>query len=207
MSRLKQKRIKSRLKEAVHQRRVSNPSLKSFAPDCVDQVYLIAAAGWSDDEIAAICGISPKKLSAWRNLYPDLDKAISEGRMAPDMEVVKAAWKSAVGYTVPRKVRTVTTDPDGGETVSVRTEEVAVPPNPASIKFWATNRMGWKDKREAEVTVTHELGDRLERALERVGRGHPPLEGEATEVTQPIELLRNSSDPQLPTAEDDSADT
>jgi hypothetical protein len=155
-------------------------ALSPFAPDCVDQIYLIAASGLSDSEIARVCGVSASKLARWRILYGDLDKAILNGRLSPDMHVVQAAYRRAVGYDIPHSVRTETTDADGNVSVAVKSESVHIPPDPASQRFWLQNRAGerWKDKRTEEKVVTHELGARLERALQRAGasRSLPPSE-------------------------------
>lgn len=151
-------------------------SLDAYAPDCIDQIYLVASAGYSDDEIARVCGVSSGKLKRWRLLYPDFDKAILNGRLMPDMHVLQATYRRAVGYELPVVTKTVTRGPDG-VTTAVKTETAHYPGDAGQQRFWLQNRMGWKDKKITEAVVTHELGVRMARALERAGahRVLPPL--------------------------------
>lgn len=152
-------------------------ALSAFAPDCIDQVYLIAAAGMSDSEMCRVFGVSMGKLRQWRLMYKDFDEAISRGRLLVDAKVTEALYRNAVGHSEVNRVVTKRYDEDGvlvGE--DVREEVVNVPGQLAAQKFWLTNRNreAWQERKEVQVNVTHTLGARLNAALERIGRVGPP---------------------------------
>ena len=142
-------------------RSVAITSLKVFAPDCLDEVELIASLGLSDEEICAVCEISAAKLNKWRLRYRDFDQAILKGRLRPDMEVIKALYAKAVGYSRTRQVVT-----EGGE---VKEVDVPIEPDLGAIKFWLTNRSeNWRDKREVDLNLTLTIAQRLGGALRRL---------------------------------------
>lgn len=155
--------------------------LQAFAPDCIDQVYLLAASGMDDSELCRIFGVGMGKLKAWRKMYANFDEAISRGRLLVDAKVLEAHYRRAIGYDINKEVRTSTYDEDGMTTgVVVKREVVHVPGDVGAQKHWLQNRQReqWKERKEVEVNVTLTLGARLEAALARVGsqqKGQPSI--------------------------------
>jgi hypothetical protein len=187
----------------ARRRRVIIPTKHTFskyAPDYLDEVYLLASTGMTDEDICKTFGISARKLSIWRTQYPSLDEAILKGRLQPDMRVLQSAYLRAVGYEVPTRVKTVTTGDDGQQRVEIKESVTHIPGDPGMIKFLLQNRMPdqFKDKTEVELKV--ELGDKLAKALARVAVPSLP-EGRVIDVspasgTEAAELI--AADAALP---------
>ena len=127
-----------------------------FLPDYPEQVKAIAMRGLSDDEMAAVFGISADLMQAWKEYYPEFKKAIAEGRTAADARVVQALFERATGYSHP-EVRLFF---DEGEVIE---HEVTkhYPPDHASIKTWLTNRQRehWKDRQSHEHGGSRDMPD------------------------------------------------
>jgi len=114
-----------------------------FWPDRIDHVKAIAMRGLTDDEMAAVMGVSSELLASWKAYYPQLAKAIEEGRMAADAQVVAALHSNAIGYvkTSDEVVRTRR----GAQVVQV---EKYYPAETNAQKYWLNNRAPsyWGDK-------------------------------------------------------------
>lgn len=130
-------------------KRKSKTDIGEFLPAAPEIVKVIAMQGSTDSEIALMMGLNPKIIKAWREMYPDFDKAIEEGRTAADMEVLQALHKKAVGYEYEKDIVVKTRDGADIETVTH-----VVEPETNAIKFWLQNRdpKRWSDRRHMQLT-------------------------------------------------------
>ena len=130
-------------------KRKSKSDIGDFLPAAPDIVKVIAMQGSTDSEIALMMGLDPKIVKAWREMYPDFDKAIEEGRTAADLEVLEALHKKAVGYEYEKTVVLKSKNGDRLEDITFRVE-----PETNAIKYWLSNRdpKRWSDRRHMQVT-------------------------------------------------------
>ena len=131
----------------------------------------LAAQGYTDEEIAARCGLELSLFRRWRKKYPEFDNAIRLGSHGSDYAVVEALYKKAVGYNVSLsktfKLKRVDYDPDTGkkireyEELATGADETHVPADLRAETFWLRNRQSdrWSEKQE-----------------------HPTLDGEGTGI-------------------------
>ena len=110
---------------------------------------------WARDftlgDIANKMGITIQTLKAWRDRYPEIEEAISEGKEEVDYKVENALLKVALGYTTT-DVKTIISPPDknGNRAIRVEKTEKEIPPNPTAIMCWLNNRKPeqWKRNRD-----------------------------------------------------------
>lgn len=109
------------------------------------------ARDFSLTDIAAKIGVSIQTLKAWRDKYPEIEEAISEGKEIVDYRVENALLKVALGYTTT-DVKTIISPPDknGNRAIRVEKTEKEIPPNPTAIMCWLNNRKPeqWKRNRD-----------------------------------------------------------
>ena len=119
-----------------------------FWPDRIDHVRAIAARGLSDDEMAVMLGVSEKLFDSWRRFYPEFNKAVEDGRTDPDMQVLAALHKNAIGYERDEDV--VVKTRRGAQIVTVKQ---FYPGETSAQRYWLNNRMPkyWKDRQEHAV--------------------------------------------------------
>lgn len=129
-----------------------------FLPDHLDLARRIALQGYTDEEVARMYGFSPDIMEAWRDLYPDFNKAIEEGRTHCDAEVVRALYQRATGYDYNDEVAV------GGKNPQVLTLKRHAVPDVDAIKYWTKNRRKdqWKDKHDHQVKSENETKVGLE---------------------------------------------
>lgn len=115
-----------------------------FLPDKLQLVRMIAMRGASDDEIADTFGVSRQTFAKWRRAYPTMEKALEEGRMQVDADVVESLYRQAVGYTYEEDAPT--------KTGVVRLERYRIP-DVGAIKYWLDNRQPshWKSSQTTRV--------------------------------------------------------
>lgn len=110
---------------------------------------------WARDftlgDIANKMGITIQTLKAWRDRYPEIEEAISEGKEEVDYKVENALLKRALGYTTT-DVKTIIGPPDkdGNRKVRVEKTEKEIPPDTVAIMAWLNNRKPdqWKRNRD-----------------------------------------------------------
>lgn len=119
-----------------------------FLPDCLEQVKAVAMRGVSDEEMAAVFGISKKLIKKWKDFYPNFEKAIEEGRTLADIEVVEALHKKAVGYEYDTDI--VVKTRQGSD---IHTVTKVVEPDTSAIKYWLSNRQPkhWSERQQVNV--------------------------------------------------------
>lgn len=125
----------------------------------LDVVLAMRRRGLSNKQVAHNLGISVSYLHTCMLKYTELYEIMQKGRLDAIAEVENAAFKSAVGFTQPRKGSKLTKD---GEVKEV-TDELYFPPNPDMIKFILTNRSSedWKNKISTDLSgsIDHNFKD------------------------------------------------
>ena len=120
--------------------------------DWLEEEGLLLLECWSRDgytiiDIAKRIGISEKTLYQWKAEYPEIEKALKNGREIIDYKVENALLKSALGY-MTKEVKVTTTMRYGKvvETIKEVTDREVAPSVPA-IQTWLYNRQKekWKN--------------------------------------------------------------
>lgn len=125
------------------------------AEDWLEEDNLMLLECWSRDgytltDIATRIGITFERLRQWRKRYPEIDKALKQGREIIDYKVENALLKSALGYpTREVKVTTVIRRGQVVETIKETTDKEQSP-NVSAIQCWLFNRLPdkWKKNRD-----------------------------------------------------------
>lgn len=120
------------------------------------------ARDFSLGDIANKIGISSKTLIDWRKKYPEIDKAISEGKEVVDYKVENALLKVALGYTTT-ETKTVISPPDknGNRKIRVEKTEKEIAPNPTAIMCWLNNRKPEQWKRNRDILQTKDEDNKI----------------------------------------------
>ena len=120
------------------------------------------ARDFSLGDIANKIGISSKTLIDWRKKYPEIDKAISEGKEVVDYKVENALLKVALGYTTT-ETKTIISPPDknGNRRIRVEKTEKEIAPNPTAIMCWLNNRKPEQWKRNRDVLQTKDEDNKI----------------------------------------------
>lgn len=120
------------------------------------------ARDFSLGDIANKIGISSKTLIDWRKKYPEIDKAISEGKEVVDYKVENALLKVALGYTTT-ETKTVISPPDknGNRKIRVEKTEKEIVPNPTAIMCWLNNRKPEQWKRNRDILQTKDEDNKI----------------------------------------------
>lgn len=134
------------VRRIVGDKRHTRAARATFAPDNLQMVRMIAMRGSTDEELAAICGVSTEVWRAWRKLYPSFNEAIEKGRTRADAEVLVSLYQRATGYDFAEEQAV------GGRDPCVLTVRRHAPPSVEAIKFWQTNRQRehWRNRDSIE---------------------------------------------------------
>lgn len=105
---------------------------------------LCARLGATDEDLAAVFGVSIDTIYEWKKTHSEFSEAVKAGKDDPDQRVENSLFQRAVGYS-----RTIEKTTVGGEVVKL-TEEV--PGDTTAQIFWLKNRRPkqWRDKQEIE---------------------------------------------------------
>lgn len=120
-----------------------------------DWAWSLAIKGDTNEEIAEAFGISKRTFIRWRKLYPELDKAVLDGKNAADAKVEKSLYQRAMGYTVTEKETIVDTDQDGNvKPVRVKNITKNIPADTMACIYWLNNRQRkyWSQKQEVSLS-------------------------------------------------------
>lgn len=126
-----------------------------------DQLMLLecwARDGYTYQDIANRIGITTRTLADWRINFPEIERALKNGREIVDYKVENALLKSALGYKT-KEVKVTTTIRRGvvvEETKEVVDKEQA--PNVSAIQCWLYNRLPnkWKRNRDSIIDLSEE---------------------------------------------------
>ena len=128
--------------------------------------------GYTIEDIANKIGVNQKTLYDWRTQYPEIEKALRNGREIIDYKVENALLKSALGYK-KKEVKVTTTMRYGKvvETIKEVTESEQAP-NVSAIQTWLYNRQKekWKNM-NAKSNMFEEMveDDTVEIIVRRAG--------------------------------------
>lgn len=106
-------------------------------PEGREQLRAWAAAGLTDAQIAARCGVGRQTLYVWLRQYPDIADSLTAGRQTADEAVEGALYRRALGYNVT-ETRTERGE-DGGITRTVEYQR-HVPGAVAAQTYWLSRR-------------------------------------------------------------------
>lgn len=167
-------------KAAVAKARQGLPPSAVYLPDERQLCYMLAARGASDAEIEQLCGVQPGTMKKWRELYPDLDKAIEHGRLKPDAEVLYQTYRNATGFEYEEDQAV-----GGREATILRVRRYARPSVEAQ-KFWLINRQReqWKQRE------SHEVGGPNGKGI--------PIENRNTLIDSILAMISSKPDPEKP---------
>lgn len=87
--------------------------VKRFSKVYVGQAARMAASGFSNADLCYVFGIDKFKLIEWRKKYPQLDKAIKDGKHYELKRLLAKCYLAAEGYRYKTRKRTVTKNADG----------------------------------------------------------------------------------------------
>lgn len=99
-----------------------------------------------DTQIAAKIGISASTLYEWKNKYPQLAEALSNGKEVIDIKVENALLKRALGYSYEETRR----EGQKGGTAKITVITKYMPPDVTAQIFWLKNRKPemWRERVE-----------------------------------------------------------
>lgn len=118
-----------------------------YLPDNLQLVRLIAMRGASDEEIESVYGLGSGTIKKWKQAYPGLEKAITEGRTRADGEVLCSLYKTAIGYHEYEEQAV------GGKDPMVLKVKRYFPGQFLAQKHWLANRK--REEWPAKETVEH----------------------------------------------------
>lgn|SRR3990167_843811 len=111
----------------------------------LDQLYILASAGFTDAQISEFFKISRESLDTYKNANPKILDTLKTGKELSDNRVVRSLFERANGYQHPEDKIFC----EGGRVTVVPTIK-HYPPDPTSMIFWLKNRKSkdWKDRVE-----------------------------------------------------------
>jgi len=142
-----------------------------WKPEFAEIIMRCCAQGMTDAEAARIVGVSPNLIWKWRQLKPELKKAMDHWRAQADERVVRSLYERAIGYTYEAEVIKVI----GERVVRVKTLE-HVPPDVRAAETWLMNRRAGEWRQKQEVVYSHGDDPRMltdEELLEIIHQGQP----------------------------------
>jgi predicted choloylglycine hydrolase len=117
----------------------------------------MARNGLIEKDIAEQLGISLRTLTYWKKKYPEILRALKEGKQYPDSIVEDGMYKTACGFEYTEVKEHIEVIGEGKEQKKkVKREKTTkyFPPNVEAGKFWLTNRQKdkWKNTVHEHVT-------------------------------------------------------
>lgn len=175
---------------------------KGIVTDWLEEDNLMLLECWARDgytmsDIATRIGITLNTLTAWKERYPEIGKAISKGKEIIDYKVENALLKSALGYKT-KEVK-VTTTMRYGKVVEVVKEvtDKEQAPNVSAIQCWLYNRLPDKWKKNRDNLI--ELDEEDTKIHVTVTRASRPTEDQSedqwqSEMNESIEIRRSTEE-------------
>lgn len=126
--------------------RLNKMAAPNMATDWLEADGLIMIESWARDgytveDIADRVGVSASTFRSWMSKYPEIKKAVNNGRELVDYKVENALLKAALGYKT-KEVRIATTVRNG-KTIETIHEEIdrEIAPNVSACQTWLYNRL------------------------------------------------------------------
>src|SRR5215203_579552 len=106
-------------------------------------------AGFTDQELADLFGVSVSTINAWKTRHVDFLQALKRGKTEADDRVERALYHRAVGYSHEVEKPMVI-----DKAVRIVTYTERMPPDTTACNFWLKNRNPeeWRDKVVKEMT-------------------------------------------------------
>jgi hypothetical protein len=186
----------------MEKRKITSKSIKKkhpggrpskYKPEYVEQVYDLAAHGYTDKEIADFFKVREQTINNWKNAHPEFFESLKRGKYEFDTNVVeKSLLRRATGYKYKEITRVISKEPDPetGEARLITVKEVTkeMAPDPTSMIFWLKNRQPdeWRDRQSTELGLTSET-------LSAILAGLPPefAQGVREELAKLVAKGRN----------------
>lgn len=121
----------------------------SYKPEFAAMAKKACEAGFTDQELADLLGVSVRTINGWKVEHKDFLASLKVGKAVADERVERSLFARAMGYEHDEvDIRVV-----GGELVTTPIRKY-YPPDTAAAIFWLKNRKGadWRDKVENELT-------------------------------------------------------
>lgn len=120
-----------------------------YKPEYAEMAFRIALIGATDEELAAIFGVSETTLNAWKKEHVEFSEALKEGKAPADGKVAASLYHRALGYSHDA-VKIAVDANTGAEAVVPYTKHY--PPDTTACIFWLKNRQSdhWRDKQDLE---------------------------------------------------------
>lgn len=125
------------------------PSVK-YTPELAIIVGRVKAAGWSDEHLCKVLGVSRDTLQKWHDAHPDFARAMEAGKEVAVRSLVHAGLEAATGYDYEEVTETVKIVEEGeGKAKSSKEvvekivrKKVHRPPDSHLLVFFLTNLSG-----------------------------------------------------------------
>jgi hypothetical protein len=138
-----------------------------FKPAYIEQAKKACEAGFTDNELAELFGVTFKSINQWKLKHPEFGLALKIGEEPADNRVERKLYEKVNGFWVDTEKLFVLKDEffdtDGN---LVRTSQRIhheptrdyYPPDTGAICFWLKNRRPdrWRDKHEIDGTIRNE---------------------------------------------------
>ena len=112
----------------------------------------MARDGLINEQIAHNIGINPSTLYEWQKKYPEIAKALKQGKEVIDRQVENALLKRALGYEYEEVKQIIEKDAKGKDKKKIEKTVRQIAPDTTAQIFWLKNRKPaeWRDKQELE---------------------------------------------------------
>lgn len=121
--------------------------------------------GLIEKEISKRLEISQSSLDNYKRDYPELKKALKDGKDVADFRVENALYKRAMGYkyTEITKERKFDKENNRYEVVVTKEVEREVAADPTSMIFWLKNRKKaqWRDKQDLSISGSIDINNKF----------------------------------------------
>lgn len=125
------------------------PSVK-YTPELAIIVGRVKAAGWSDEHLCKVLGVSKDTLKKWHDAHPDFAIAMEAGKEVAVRSLVHAGLEAATGYDYEEVTETIKVVEEGEGKKKKLTEVVEKitrkklhrPPDAHLLVFFLTNLSG-----------------------------------------------------------------
>src|SRR5215213_3398037 len=120
-----------------------------YKPEYAAQAEKACQAGFTDQELADLFGVSVSTINAWKTRHVDFLQALKGGKSEADDRVERALYHRAVGCSHEVE-KPMVVDKD----VRIVTYTERMPPDTTACIFWPKNRKPeeWRDKVVQETT-------------------------------------------------------
>ena len=120
----------------------------AYKPEYAAQAGKACQAGFTDQELADLFGVSVRTINTWKAQHVDFLQALKAGKTEADDRVERALYHRAVGYSHEVE-KPMVIDKD----VRIVTYTERMPPDTTACIFWLKNRNPeeWRDKMVQEM--------------------------------------------------------